>query len=80
MSLFHLIIIIIHRISPYRLVSDLFIVEGLVIYTIKGGKSVDPLPFSAFFGLANGKIHKYRVYVDNAPLYASIAALAEANK
>jgi ketosteroid isomerase-like protein len=49
---------------------DVLVCEGDVQYTRHDGRSLT-LPFANVFGITNGLIGSYRIYVDIGPLYAA---------
>ena len=58
-----------HDISGLICEGDRVACEGTVTYTRHDGSTIT-LPFANFFGLRQGLIATYHVYIDIAPLYA----------
>ena len=57
-----------HRVTDvHHVASDRAVVEGLVTYRRNDMPQVT-LPFANVFGLRDGKIRDYRIYIDPSPL------------
>ena len=61
-----------HRVSGTWHGPGTAVCEGEVSYTAPSGATVT-VPFANVFDLKDGSIASYRIYIDNAPLYAALS-------
>ena len=60
-----------HRLTQTWTGADSAVCEGEVSYLTPRGARVT-VPFVNVFGLSDGQIATYRIYIDNAPLFAAL--------